>query len=114
MSVKDVRDALLTVTEAVYHYKADPNHKNKYIVWGETGTSAVFSADDEVENIVLGGELYYYTDTEYDPMFDRICTALDEYGISWALNGIGYGDALGQIVYSMEWGVVCGKGAIYQ
>lgn len=113
MTVKDVRDALLTVTDNVYHYKASPNVKTNYILWGETGTSATFSADDEIDTIVIGGELYYYTNTEYDPVFDRICRVFDDHDIAWALINIGYDDTLGQIVYAMEWGIVCGKGAIY-
>lgn len=114
MTVKDVRDALLTVTDKVYHYKANPSVKTNHILWGETGLSATFSADDEIDSIVMGGELYYYTDTEYDPVFDQICTALDDHDIAWTLTSIGYDDKLGQIVYAMEWGVVCGKGAVYQ
>lgn len=114
MIVKDVRNALLTVTDKVYHYKANPDIKTNYILWGETGPSAIFSADDEIDTIVMGGELYYYTTTEYDPVFDQICKAFDEHDIAWALSDIGYDEALGQIVYAMEWGVVCGKGEVYQ
>jgi len=115
MTVEIVRDALLTVSDKVYHYKPDPNIKTGYIVWGETGTDNIFEADDEIDTITIGGELYYYTKVEYDPTFDQICEALDEHDISWALINIGYDKDLEQIVYAMKWGgVVCGKGNVYK
>ena len=48
MNVKNVRDALLSVTDNVYHYKANPECKDRYIVWGETRADATFNADDNI------------------------------------------------------------------
>lgn len=114
MSVKQIRDVLLGVTERVYHYKAPTDLSESYIVWGETGISVSFYADDESQHVIVSGELWYYTKTEYDPKFDEICVALKENGISWGSANVGYDDGTGRIVYSLSWSMADGAGTIYQ
>lgn len=114
MNVKNVRDALLSVTDNVYHYKANPECKDRYIVWGETRADATFNADDNTDIMAIAGEIYYYTTVEYDEIFDDICTALSDNNIAWSLSSIGYDDELGQIVYALIWEVACGNGKIYR
>lgn len=114
MRVTAVRDALLTVLpNDTYHYKADPKKSARYVVWGETGQDTGLSADDCPQDVVIRGEVWYYTKTEYDATVNRICAAMSAAGISWTLTEIGYDDELSQIVYGFAWEVVCGAFEIY-
>ena len=52
MRVTDLRDALLDVTEKVYHYRAPARDcGSRYICWGETNGSVALSADDTPESL---------------------------------------------------------------
>lgn len=120
MAITDVRNALLMIIDHVYHYKAPERDESgypiidRYVVWGETGASRGVNADDQTHEIVVTGELYYYTTEEYDVVFDDICQSLTENEISWSIDGIGYDDATGQIVYSLTWEVPCGTCNFYR
>lgn len=111
--ILDVRDALLTVLEEVYHFRAPAEMVEKYAVWGEGGSDAILYADDKPGEMIVPGRIYYYTTTEYDPDFDAICNALTAAGVSWRLYSIGYDNSLGQIVYEITWEVPVGEGKFY-
>ena len=119
MSVLDVRNALLSVIDHVYHYKAPEKDADgspiryRYVVWGETGCAEAEKADDRTQILRITGELYYYTVEEYDTVLDDLCRSLTEYGVAWSIGNIGYDSDLGQIVYSLTWEVPCGACALY-
>lgn len=115
MSVLIVRDALISVLgDKVGHYQARKDWTDKYAVFGETAAPTVVSADDEEQDLVLSGEIYYYTSEEYDGNVDEICMALSDAGVSWSVNAIGWDQELGQINYQIHWEVPCGAGEIYR
>ena len=114
MSLLDVRDALLGVLDDVYHYKAPADKPEHYIVWGEDGSDGALSADDGPDIIPIRGRVYYYTSDEFDPIFDDICDALTEAGVSWALGTMGYDDSTNRFAYEITWRVCCGSGKVYR
>lgn len=113
MRVTDIRDALRTVLpDAVYHYMSPKSAPKKYIVWGETDASAL-CADDEANELTVSGEVWLYTDTEYDTTVDDVCSALESVGAAWSIDQIGYSDDENRFAVVWSWEVNCGKGHIY-
>ena len=113
MAVTDLRDALLTVSADVYHYKAPQQKAPPYIVWGETSAEHAEDADDRAQVLLVSGELWYYTKTEYDPVLHEIIAAMESAEAAWRINTIGRDNDSGMYVYGFSWGVPCGSGEIY-
>lgn len=114
MSVQIIRDVLVDVVGAqVGHYEPQKSWADKYAVYGETGAPTEVSADDTAAQLVLTGEIYYYTTEEFDKAVDRICMGLTEADVSWSVTQIGYDAELRQISYQIHWEVSCGPGEIY-
>ena len=114
MSVQTIRDVLVAVVgQQVGHYKADKRWRGQYAVFGETGAPTSENADDTAEQLVLKGEIYYYTQEEYDEKVDTLCAALSEADVSWSIDAIGYDEETGQISYQIHWEVPCGAGKVY-
>lgn len=114
MSVQIIRDVLVDVVGAqVGHYEPQKSWADKYAVYGETGAPTSISADDTAAQLVLTGEIYYYTTEEFDKTVDRICMGLTEADVSWSVTQIGYDAELRQISYQIHWEVSCGPGEIY-
>jgi hypothetical protein len=115
MSVKIIRDVLLAVIgDQVGHWTADKAWRDKYAVYGETSAPTVLSADDRTEQIMVSGEIFYYTTEEFDEAVDRLCIALQEAEVSCSVDAIGYDQELRQTSYQIHWEVCCGKGEIYR
>ena len=118
MKVTDLRDALLTVTDKVYHYRAPTRQAGqRYIVWGETGGSIPLDADDIPLAITVTGELILYTQTEYDALVNSLITALSNLAqaevFAFQVGGMGY-DETGQFFqYVFSWSMTCGKCEVY-
>ena len=119
MKATDLRDALLDVTEKVYHYRAPTRQAGqRYIVWGETGGHIALAADDAPQALTLTGELILYTQTEYDPTVNDLIAALNELAaddeFAWQIGGMGY-DETGQFYqYVITWSMICGDCEVYQ
>lgn len=118
MKATDLRDALLDVTEKVYHYHAPTRQAGeKYIVWGETGGSVALSADDAPQALTLTGELILYTQTEYDTVLNTLIAALrtlaEDDLFAFQIGGMGY-DATGHFFqYVFSWSMACGDCQVY-
>ena len=118
MKVTDLRDALLDVTEKVYHYYAPTRQAGeKYIVWGETGGSVALNADDAPQAVTVTGELILYTQTEYDPLVNSLLAALtalaqDEL-FAFQVGGMGYDETGHFFQYVYNWSMSCGNCEIY-
>ena len=118
MKATDLRDALLDVTEKVYHYRAPTRQAGqRYIVWGETGGSVALSADDAPQALTLTGEIILYTQTEYDETVNTLIGALQTLaagdGFAFQIGGMGY-DETGQFFqYVFSWSMLCGQSGIY-
>ena len=95
-----VKDALLTVSNNVYHYTAH-NQTDKYIVWAEDNESRCVQSDNRKTQQAIEGTIDYFTKDEGDMSVDAIQAALDEAEISYALNSVQYEDETGYIHY--EW-----------
>lgn len=113
MAVTKLRDALLGVLPETYHYIAPQQKPAKYIVWGETSVSHEVDADNLTQIVLVSGELWLYTQEEYDPLVQSVTDALDEVGASWRISNIGRETDTGMIVYGFVWGIPCGNGEIY-
>lgn len=74
-----VKDALLTVTDNVGHYKAIDS-TDKYIVWAENGSGNPIRADNRCIQQVIRGTIDYFTKEENDANVDNIQEALDDAG----------------------------------
>lgn len=114
MSVKTVRDALLSVIERTYHYHEQAGCDLPYAIYGETGAPVVVSGDDEPTILAVRGEIYYYTAEEFDAKVDEICDALTAAGVSWSVEAIGYTAEDRRLTYQIHWEAPCGAGKIYR
>lgn len=105
MVLSDLKTALLTVTQNVYHFDATGATGN-YIVWAEDGASEVLWADNQMKNQVITGTIDYFTKTEYDPNFGLIQAALNTLGISYRLNSVQFEDDTKYIHYEWAWEMI--------
>lgn len=113
-TIYDVRDALLALDDIeVYHFKAPEQRPNKFIIWAETSVNLELEADDEPQIASPRGQIYYYTNVEYDYAVNDIVESLIAYGVGFNITNIGYDDMLRLIVYQIDWGVDCGTSEIY-
>lgn len=113
-TIFDVRDALLELDGIdVYHFKAPEQRPNKFIIWAETEVNLDLDADNEPQTARPRGQIYYYTDREYDPAVNDITAVLIGYGIGFRITNIGWDEMLRLIVYQIDWEVDCGTGEIY-
>lgn len=113
-TIFDVRDALCALDGIdVYHFKAPEQRPNKFIIWAETEVNFTLEADDEPQAARPRGQIYYYTDAEYDSAVNDIIGSLIDYGIGFNITNVGWDDMLRLIVYQIDWEVDCGTGEIY-
>lgn len=96
-----VRDALLTVTDEVGHYKAWDKPTNKYIVWAEDMEVAAMNTDNYKGGQTIEGTIDYFTKDEDDENIEKIQLALNAARIGWELNSVQYEDETRFIHY--EW-----------
>lgn len=102
MTLQTLRDALLTVTDKVYHFEATAEDE-KYIVWTEDGQADTVWADGKLQQQAITGTIDYFTKEEFDENFDRIQKALSQADISFGLNSIQYEDDTSLIHYEWVW-----------
>jgi hypothetical protein len=100
MTLSDVKTALLTVSQKVYHHTAEGATGN-YIVWAEDGQSNAVHGNGIMKAQVIQGTIHYFTTTENDPVFDQIQTALNAASVGFWLNSIQYETETKYIHY--EW-----------
>lgn len=90
-SLNTVRDALLTVSNDVFHYEAFKK-SDKYIVWAEDREGSSIEADNKKIHQSIQGTIDYFTREEKDPNISKIQNALNDYQISFYLNSVQYED----------------------
>lgn len=101
-----VRDALVGVTDACYHYRRPPSaEKNKYIIWAEDSEDGSFDGDNRKQEQQIHGTVDYFTLTEFDETVDGIQEALWAAGIGFRLNSVQYEDDTNLIHYEWEFWV---------
>ena len=100
----DLKNALLTVTQAVYHFHA---HKPSppYIVWAEDGAGDTVFANGRMQNQAITGTVDLYTDDPDDTgLFEGVQEALDRV-CAWKLNSVQYEDDTKLTHYEWAWEV---------
>ena len=99
-SVDIIKNALLTVTQAVGHFtvleKTPP-----YIVWGEDGQGKSLWADGKMQEQVITGTIDLFTKSSREPMFEKIQQALSDAEVSFRWNSTQYEEDTG--LYHHEW-----------
>ncbi len=105
-TIYSVRDALLELSGVkVYHFTADEQRPDKYIIWAETAVNLTLEADDEPRNVVAQGLIYYYTNEEYDTTVNELVRVLIAHGVGISISNVGWDYTLRQLVYEITWNV---------
>lgn len=87
-----------------YHYFR-PVSVVPCLMWAESGEENSFNANNRKVEQNIVGTCDYFTKTEFDPAIDSIQEALDEMGLTWALDSVMYEDETHMIHYTWTWGV---------
>ena len=95
-----VKDALLTVTDNVWHYEAS-TITDQYIVWAEDKEGSSVEGDNHKLEQSIQGTIDYYTKNEDDQNVEAVQTALKAARIAFYLNSVQYEDETQYIHY--EW-----------
>lgn len=99
-----VKEALIGVTDQVWHYHAMKNQA-PYIVWAEELESGNLHGDNEKRNQVIQGTIDLYTSQDLDPLIDVVQDRLRQAKISFKLNSVQYEEETGYIHYEWVWEV---------
>lgn len=89
--LEKVKDALLTVTENVWHYEA-LTKADQYIVWAEDKEGSSVEGDNYKLEQSIQGTIDYYTKNEDDANVEAIQTALKAARIAFYLNSAQFED----------------------
>ena len=102
--LKELRDALVNMSDVkVYHYWR-PRLKAPFIIWQEDGADSSVSSNNKVIGQSVHGTLDFYTKDEYDETFDLIQETLNDLeGFSWRWDSTQYEDETGLTHYSWDW-----------
>lgn len=103
MTLLNLRDALLTVTNKAYHYEPPEGTSGSYIVWAEDGQADAVHGDNRMQTQALTGTVDYFTKTEYDANVQKIQKALSDAKIPWRLESVQYEDETGYIHHEFVW-----------
>jgi hypothetical protein len=107
MTLADIKSLLVAIGIPVYHHKAK-GAKGNYIVWQEESEGGSGHADNKKTTEVMEGTIDYFTKDEYDPMVDKIKSALNGADMAYRLNSIQHEDDTGYTHYEWVWEVVSG------
>ena len=99
-SLEEVKNALLTVSQNVGHFKAWETN-DSYIVWAEDTEVEALNTDDYKSGQTIEGTIDLFTRSETDPAIEGIPNALNKARIGWVLNSVQYEDDTRYIHY--EW-----------
>lgn len=102
LSLTDLRDAMVTLTEKVYHYTAPSQEAVPYLVWAED-TRTDLLADNKHVEAGYEGTIDLFTPNEDDPLMTAVPAALNELPIAWYQNSVQYENDTGLIHYEWVW-----------
>lgn len=104
-TTKKVRDALLGTGVDLYHYRAS-KPAGAYAVWAEDGESGAGYGDNGKTEQTISGTVDYYTREEFDPMADRIQTALNGLdSCAWSLDQVIFEEETNWTRFTWSWEV---------
>lgn len=95
-------DALITVSQNVWHYHAPPNTVPPYIVWMEDGDNDLMAGNSHAE-LCVTGSIHLFTKTENDPLYTSIPQALETAGAAWYLNSVQFEEETSLLHYEWYW-----------
>lgn len=104
MNLQKLEDALLSVSDAVYHFDAG-SAAVPYIVWGEDGQSDSVWADNKMQAQAITGTVDYFTKSSKDININRLQQAMNDSEISWKLESIQYEDETALYHYEWVWSI---------
>lgn len=104
MTLVDLRDLLLSITPNTFHYSAKDQTGN-YIVWAEEGQGEVEEADDKIYTQEIIGAITYFTQIEFDSVFNTIQEKLNSVNIGWSLESVQYAEEEEYIIYTWTFGI---------
>lgn len=102
MTLTDLRDALVTLTEKVYHYTAPSQMTVPYIVWAEDSRTDLLADNKHVE-AGIEGTIDLFTPNEDDPLMTAIPGLLNDLPIAWYQNSVQYEQDTRLIHYEWVW-----------
>ena len=97
--------ALSALTDACYHYVAQPNAVPPYLVWQEDGDGDL-GADNRHAERAVTGTVDLYTKQEWDPLISSVERALESVGASWYFSSFQYETETGLLHFEWVWEVL--------
>lgn len=91
-----IKNALLSVTQNVFHFTAGANAVLPYVVWAEDSANS-FEANNVHAESADEGTIDLYTKDENDPLRESIPQALNDCGCAWYKNSTQYEEDTGLI-----------------
>lgn len=104
LTLTDLRDALVTLTDKVYHYTAPSQMTVPYIVWAEDSRRDLVADNKHIE-AGTEGTIDLFTPNEDDPLMTAIPGVLNDLQIPWYQNSVQYEKDTGLIHYEWVWGI---------
>lgn len=104
MKLADLKDALLKVTDKVFHFEAH-EQSDQYIVWSEDGALPTY-ADNKSLTKIITGTIDYFTKKENDIQIWEIEQVLNDLKIAHKLNSIQHEKDTGFIHYEWTWEMI--------
>ena len=105
-AIKQVRDALLTVSQNVGHFEALDPKTPPYIVWAEDNEYDGLGGNNYKIGQTLEGTIDLFTKNDFDPLFDAIQNALCAARVDFRLESVQYEDDTELIHYEWSWRVM--------
>lgn len=102
LSLNDLRDALVTLTDKVYHYTAPSQMTVPYLVWAED-TRIDLEADNRHVEAGVEGTIDLFTPNEDDPLMTAVPALLNDLPIGWYQSSVQYEQDTGLIHYEWVW-----------
>ena len=81
MTLQELRDLLLRITDKVSHIEAAQEASGRYIVWHEKGGRAL-SGSRRRQEVIRDVQIDLYTEEDFDPMVEQILNQLEDAGIA--------------------------------
>jgi len=101
MTYSDIKTALLTVIDKVYHHAPPQNVSGNYIIWAEDGDIGLW-AEGRLAEPIISGKAFYYTKDEYDGNVSKIQNVFVGSAATISLIGVEHNEDTGYIEYEFR------------
>lgn len=103
MTLQNLKEILLTITDDVHHLDSPKGAEPPYIVWAEDGEADSIWSNNKKRHRVDEGTIDYFTTTEYDATVELIEQTLSDAGVSNKINSIQYDKNTRTMHYEWVW-----------